>query len=83
MTHLTRRVRNLENRHGRDASGLIPHTPEWMDWWVRRVRALWAKGENMPDGEKMPFEVARRLLQTGEEYHLPGDSSQTPAWWQR
>jgi len=64
MTHLERRLRNLESRNPRDISGLIPHTPEWMDWWVTRVRDLWAKGENLPDGEKMPFEVARELVQT-------------------
>jgi len=67
MTHLERRLRNLESQNPRDISGLIPHTPEWMAHWLARARRILAGAEELPPGEKIPFDVMRAYMQTTDE----------------
>jgi len=67
MTRLSRRIRNLESAFGRDRSGLIPHTPEWMAHWLARARRILAGAEELPPGEKIPFDVMRAYMQSTDE----------------
>jgi hypothetical protein len=63
MTNLERRIRNLEAR-GHDPSGLVPHSPKWIEYWDRQVDR-YVRGE--PD-VLLTLEGVRSWMQrTGSE----------------
>ena len=62
MLRLEGRLRKLEARLT-DRSGLIPHTQEWLDYWMARMEKL-VNGE--PFDEKIPFEFLDVLVGRGD-----------------
>jgi hypothetical protein len=65
MTNLSRRLRKLETRV-LDASGLIPHSEEWFEYWVAKLDE-YIQGGN-PDFRGMPLSVIDTLIErTGQE----------------
>ena len=61
MTNLQRRLRKLEGRFITDSSGLIPQSPEWIEYWMREIAKLNTPED--PGGKYIPFEAARWHLQ--------------------
>jgi hypothetical protein len=52
MARLERRLRKLETRLRDRDSGLMPYTPQWLEYWTEKLdRAM--KGENID--EKIPL----------------------------
>ena len=58
MARLERRLRKLEARLT-DRSRLVPHTPQWFDYWTERLDKL-MDGEQVD--EKMPVEFLDALM---------------------
>ena len=47
MTNLAKRLRKLEKRLT-DASGLVPHSEAWLDYWKRRLEQYLSEGNGIP-----------------------------------
>lgn len=74
MTNLERRLGKLEAQLI-DSSGLIPHTPRWLEYW----KAWLDTSANDPDfhpRELMPLEAARAIISGGgpDKEYLPVSS---------
>ena len=52
MARLERRLRKLETRLRDRDSGLMPHTPQWLEYWTEKLDRV-MKGENID--EKIPL----------------------------
>ena len=65
MTNLRRRIRKLE-AYLTDASGLVPHTPAWMNYWMQELKTVVESDPPVP-GKLVPLEVARAYMQAGDE----------------
>ena len=70
MTDLRRRLRKLE-LVWTDGSGLVPHSPAWMDYWMKECERAFAD-EGGPR-KLIPLEAFRAWLQaqpdTDDRYH--------------
>jgi hypothetical protein len=62
MGRLDRRLRKLEARLT-DRSRLMPHTPQWFDYWMARLDKL-VNGD--PVEEKIPFEFLDVLIKRAD-----------------
>jgi hypothetical protein len=61
MSNFGRRIRKLEAQLT-DSSGLVPHSPAWMDYWMKEVDQVLA--ENGPGPRKLiPLEAFRAWIQ--------------------
>jgi hypothetical protein len=47
ITNLARRLRKLEKQLT-DASGLVPHSEAWRDYWKRRLEQYLSEGGGIP-----------------------------------
>jgi hypothetical protein len=63
MTNLRRRLRKLEAEI-LDSHGLIPNTPEWLEFWVDKLDRLDA-GEDV-DLTGMTLAVVDAIIEAGE-----------------
>ena len=54
MARLERRLRKLEARLRDRNSGLVPHTPRWLEYWMAKLDTV-MRGENI--GENIPLEA--------------------------
>jgi hypothetical protein len=62
MRNLQRRLRKLE-RALTDSSGLIPHSPAWMEYWTKQLEErLEGKGRSSFSKEPFPIEVIRAWM---------------------
>jgi hypothetical protein len=61
MKNLQRRLRKLE-AHFTDSSGLVPHSPAWMDHWTQELKKVIAEDYHGPKAP-IPLEVVRAYLQ--------------------
>ena len=66
MPNLRRRLRKLE-AHLLDSSGLVPESPEWIAYWMRKIEKL---GTADDTGELIPFAAARYHLMNGPDFTL-------------
>lgn len=60
MRNLQRRLRKLE-RAVTDSSGLIPHSPAWMEYWTKQLEEVLEKRDYGPK-KSIPFEVIRAWM---------------------
>jgi len=67
LTTIKRRLAKVE-RFLTDASGLVPHTQAWMDYWMRELKALIVS--QSPAKAPVPLEVLREYIRTA-----PGDGA--------
>jgi hypothetical protein len=64
MTSLQKRIQKLEaGRITDDDSGFIPHSEEWLQYWIRSLRDL-NDGKEPPG--KMPLEALRAIIMATE-----------------
>jgi hypothetical protein len=64
LKKLRLRLEALESRVT-DGSGLVPHSPEWLEYWMDQCRRL---AQNPRDsGAKMPIEAYRALVALAEQ----------------
>ncbi len=62
MTHRQRQLRKLEATI-KDSSGLVPHTPEWLDYWAAKIdRAM----EGDSDCRPIPLEIMDAVMARDE-----------------
>ena len=54
MARLERRLRKLEARLRDRNSGLVPHTPQWLEYWTGKLDRV-MRGENIE--YKIPLEA--------------------------
>ena len=60
MTNLQPRLKNLEQRLT-DPSGLVPHTPSWLEYWDRQIYD-YAMSGRWP-AVLFPLEAVRAVMQ--------------------
>jgi hypothetical protein len=60
MSNLSKRLRDLEVKRT-DASGFVPHSPQWLNYWREVLRLLWA-GHRSPDLPRIPVEAYRAVV---------------------
>jgi hypothetical protein len=58
-TNILRRIEALESR-SIDVSGLTPHSPEWLTFWMRQVELYMANQEHVP----LTFAGVRAYMQS-------------------
>ena len=66
MTNLQRRLHKLEARTITDSSGFLPHSPEWIEYWMREIPRLWAE-DHSEARRRIPLEAVRCYLQNGPD----------------
>ena len=54
MARLERRLRKLETQLRDRDSGLVPYTPQWLEYWTEKLDRF-MRGEKI--GEKIPLEA--------------------------
>jgi hypothetical protein len=59
MNTLLKRLKRLEQACGVDSSGYAPHSPQWKEYWFRRLES-YAKGDSH---QVFPIEVIRAWIQ--------------------
>jgi len=59
MNSLLSRLKRLEEARGVDSSGYPPHSPQWEEYWFRRVDRH-VSGESR---ERFPIEAIRAWMQ--------------------
>ena len=69
MSNLRRRLRNLEAQLT-DASGLVPHSEEWLDYWTAKLDRI-ISGE---DPDRIPLAVVDALLSAEPPNHVADNS---------
>jgi hypothetical protein len=57
--NILQRLEALEAR-STDVSGLIPHSPEWLKFWIRQVELYMANQEHVP----LTMEAVRAYMQS-------------------
>jgi len=57
--NILQRLEALEAR-STDVSGLVPHSPEWLEFWIRQVELYMANQEHVP----LTFEGIRAYMQS-------------------
>jgi hypothetical protein len=60
MSNLQSRLRKLE-AHLTDSSGLVPHSPAWMDHWTQELKKVIAEDYRGPKAP-IPLEVVRACI---------------------
>jgi hypothetical protein len=60
MTNLQRRLRKLE-AHFTDSSGLVPHSPAWLNYWIRELEKVIAEDYRGPKAP-IPLNVLRAYV---------------------
>ena len=76
MKSLARRVRKLERR-GTDATGLIPHSEAWYDYWIAELIDL-IEGRRDPNAGMIPIEVLDRGLEEYDAKHADNSLQYDP-----
>jgi len=65
MTNLNRRLKKLEALRVTDASGLLPHSQGWLEYWEEQVQ-LYAAGR-LPKGFLFPLSALESVIRnTGD-----------------
>jgi hypothetical protein len=59
MTNLQKRLQKLEAELITDESGLVPHSEEWLHYWMQWLRDL-NEGKKQP--EKIPLDALRAIM---------------------
>jgi hypothetical protein len=68
MTNLQRRLRKLE-AHFTDSSGLVPHSPAWMDHWMRELKKVIEPDYHGPKAP-IPLDVLRAYIREDPDSSL-------------
>jgi len=61
MLKFSRRLRRLESQVF-DDSGLVPHSPEWYEYWLQKIRR-YAAGDRSVDLRGVTVELIRMYMQ--------------------
>jgi len=61
MSNFSRRLRKLESQVF-DDSGLVPHSPEWYDYWLKKIRK-YTSGDRSVDLRGVTVELIRLYMQ--------------------
>jgi hypothetical protein len=65
MANLQRRLKKLEALLATDPSGLVPHSPGWLEYWASQVE-LYAT-DQLPKGYLFPLEALQAVIRnTGD-----------------
>ena len=62
MTNLQKRIRKLE-AHKTDASGLVPHSQRWLEYWDRQIFNFMQDPEHRRPAVLFPLEALCAVFQ--------------------